>query len=242
MATSSTGMKITASGRSFRTCSTIAFCSSTLSGFFGTKMHDARARRPRDLVGGDAERLIGRVGRVFCEDRDGHSVGCLRVTREQSHRTGQHGRNQDIASQPPWRLTRNSIPSLRGAKRRSNPALPIPVSWIASLSLLAMTNYLTATESSFDTPGRSAAAPPVPGEIPHRAPARRRGRPAPAPDRGYVRRSRSRCAGASRSNTLNSSRITVGASPSNGSSSSSSLTLPDIARATATICCSPPDR
>src|SRR5882762_5925475 len=45
-----------------------------------------------------------------------------------------------------------------------------------------------------------------------------------------------------RSNTLNSSRIKVGASPSNGSSSSNSFTLPDMARATATICCSPPDR
>jgi hypothetical protein len=37
MATSSTGMKMTMSGRSFRTCSTIAFCSSTSSGLRGTK-------------------------------------------------------------------------------------------------------------------------------------------------------------------------------------------------------------
>ena len=36
IATSSTGMKMTASGRSFSTCSTISFCSSTLSGLFGT--------------------------------------------------------------------------------------------------------------------------------------------------------------------------------------------------------------
>src|SRR6516164_4816405 len=37
IATSSTGIKTTASGRSFDTCSTIAFCSSTLSGCIGTK-------------------------------------------------------------------------------------------------------------------------------------------------------------------------------------------------------------
>ena len=37
IATSSTGMKMMASGLSLMTCSTIAFCSSTLSGCFGTK-------------------------------------------------------------------------------------------------------------------------------------------------------------------------------------------------------------
>ena len=44
------------------------------------------------------------------------------------------------------------------------------------------------------------------------------------------------------SKTLKSSWTTVGASPSNGSSRSRSRTFPESARATAAICCSPPER
>ncbi len=38
----------------------------------GNVMHGAGFRRARDLVGGDAERLIGRIGRILGEDGDGH--------------------------------------------------------------------------------------------------------------------------------------------------------------------------
>ena len=58
-------------------------------------------------------------------------------------------------------------------------------------SLLAMT--VTATGFSCDSRDRSTAAGPVPGGRPRRAPVRTRGRPAPAQDRGYARRSRWTC-------------------------------------------------
>jgi hypothetical protein len=45
-----------------------------------------------------------------------------------------------------------------------------------------------------------------------------------------------------RSKASNSSSVTAGDRPSNGSSSSSTRVSPDSARATATICCSPPER
>jgi hypothetical protein len=80
IASSSTGMKTTASGRSLSACSTIAFCSTRP---LRDEVLDFGAGRTRDLVGGDAERLIRRIGRVLGENRDSRLVvGGHGVARE----------------------------------------------------------------------------------------------------------------------------------------------------------------
>jgi hypothetical protein len=50
------------------------------------EMDDFCAGRARDLVGCDAEGLIGGVGRILGEDRDRHLVGRSRRAREKDQR------------------------------------------------------------------------------------------------------------------------------------------------------------
>nr|WP_244563195.1 hypothetical protein [Bradyrhizobium lablabi] len=57
-------------------------------------VHDLRAGGARDLVGGDAEGFVGRVGQVLGEHRDGHvAVGCMRAGGAQDHDAGYYCRH-----------------------------------------------------------------------------------------------------------------------------------------------------
>ena len=86
-------------------------------------------------------------------------------------------------------------------------------------------------------------ARPARRSAPRPSPAHRPGRPAPARSRRPARRAGSSGPGASARRPARSRcSTTSGASPSDGSSSSSSSGLPISVRAIVSICCSPPDR